>query len=293
MNGDPFAACWLRVDRAETHRKATADVWNQFIEDDPYDFSLVDRGGGRLALRVCQRIPTPPEAAILIGEWLYNLRCALDYCIYATAICVSGKNPPPGQGVLQFPIYEHEEAYRKNEYRLKPLAPHHRPLVEAAQPYRHPDPDTSALGWLNRLARIDRHRRLTVMTAYMAEMRPIVMVPQGCAVDLQFGDRVMVDDAADIAHLTVTPWQQGWDIDANPQAGIDPEIGEWAASPFWRRISYSDRLLMLRIFVESMIVTLEYDCLGRSRKSEILTEEFRAESDARRSAWRRAVGRRS
>jgi hypothetical protein len=282
MYGDPFEGCWHRIERAETHRKAAADVWNGFIKDHPYDFTLDHQGEGRFLLRVFQQLPTPPEMAVLIGEWLYNLRCALDYCVYATAVSVSGQDPPPGQGVLQFPIYGSEVEFRKNEYRLKPLAEHQRTLLEVMQPYKHPDPDTSALAWINRLARIDRHRRLTVMTSYMAEMRPIVGAPKDCTVDLEFGERVIVDNEAKIARFTVTPWQDGWHVEANPQLGIDPEVREWTESSFWRRIDYNERLRMLRSVVKSMVVTFEYDCLGYSRDAEILTAEFRAECDARR-----------
>jgi hypothetical protein len=257
-------------------------VWNQFLDQHPYECTLVHEGRGTFVMRVHQAVPTPPEMAVLIGEWLYNLRCALDYSVYAAAVCVSGQDPPPEAGQLQFPVYESEAAFQRNLYRLKPLAAHHRTILETMQPYRHDDPDTSALGWLNRLARIDRHRRLTVTTAYVAELRPIVGVPVGCTVELEWGERVMVDDVAEVARFTVTPWQEGCKVEANPQAGIDPEIAEWASSPFWRSIAYNERLRMLDVVVQSMVVTLEYDCLGASRKADMLTEAFRAECDARR-----------
>lgn len=278
----PFAACWLRIDRAETHRKAAADVWNAFLEDKPYDVLLDNHGEGEYSLRVIQEEPTPPEMSVLIGEWLYNLRCALDYAVYATAICDSAKDPPPGAGQLQFPCYFTEAQYRQNEYRLKPLTEHHRTeVIELMQPYRHDDPDTSALGWLHKLARIDRHRRLNVMTSYISELSPIVEVPDGCNVSLGFGERVIVDHQAEVARFTVTPWQDGCEVNANPQAGIDPEVMEWADSPFWRRIDYNERLLMLRVAVESVVIPLEYDCTGYSRKGEFLTDGFRAQCNAR------------
>jgi DDE superfamily endonuclease len=132
-------------------------------------------------------------------------------------------------GQLQFPVHESEAAFQRNLYRLKPLAAHHRTILGTMQPYRHDDPDTSALGWLNRLARIDRHRRLTVTTAYVAELRPIVGVPVGCTVELEWGERVMIDDVAEVARFTVTPWREGCKVGANLQAGIDPEIAERAA----------------------------------------------------------------
>ena len=45
-------------------------------------------------------------------------------------------------------------------------------LREHMQPYRHENPDTSALRWLNRIARENRHRQLSVLTAYAPELAP-------------------------------------------------------------------------------------------------------------------------
>ncbi len=40
---------------------------------------------------------------------------------------------------------------------------------------------------------------------------------------------------------------------------------------------------MMQVFVACDIATYEYDCTGRGRRTELLTDGFRAESDARRS----------
>lgn len=284
---DPFDACWLRVDRASAHRVELADLWHKFIEDEPYEFALDYEGKGRFLLRVFEQDSPPPEMAVVFGEWLYNLRAALDYTVYATAICVTGSRRPAGHDQLQWPVYDRPELFTENLYRLKPLADHHRDLLEKVQPYRHPDPDTSALGWLHRLAKIDRHRRLTVQTAYMAEMSPVFYAPPGCNIKLQWGDRVIrPDHQAQIARIKVTPWRDDWELQANPQTGIDPEIGEWAGSPFWANIPYNQRLRMLSLYVESMVATFEYDCIGSTRRAKFLTDAFRAESDARRQPLR-------
>jgi hypothetical protein len=58
-------------------------------------------------------------------------------------------------------------------------------------------------------------------------------------------------------------------------------LAEWAASQFWRRIGFNERLHMLEVVVLTILVPLEYSCLGYSRKAELLTESFRAKCDAR------------
>ena len=77
----------------------------------------------------------PSELSIAIGEWLYNLRSALDYLMWATAAHVSGRIPPPGEGQLQYPIYDTEAAWTSNLYRLKQVDEHHREMLKTMQPF--------------------------------------------------------------------------------------------------------------------------------------------------------------
>lgn len=147
--------------------------------------------------------------------------------------------------------------------------------------------DANYLGWINRLARIDRHRHLNHMTAYLAEVEPVFAVPEGCTVTLQWGERVLRDGKADVARIVVTPWHEGMDVHFNPRIGVDPEIEAWSGSEFWRRINYSERFRLLQVFVAAEIATYEYDCTGTSRKAELLTDDYREECDARRTAGKR------
>ena len=73
----------------------------------------------------------------------------------------NGQMPPPGEGGLQYPIYDEAAAWKKNEWRLKSLGEHHREMLLSMQPFNS-DLDANFLGWINRLARIDRHRRLAI-----------------------------------------------------------------------------------------------------------------------------------
>lgn len=279
---DPFQACWLRVERADEHQHALVEIWNDFIEEHPFDFSLDHQGDGVHILRVWQDEPTPPELGVVTGEWLYNMRCALDYIVWAAAVYHSGRLPPPDEGVLQYPIYDHRDAWERNQYRLRGLPQHQRDMLESVQPYNSSDPEANYLGWINRLARIDRHRRLSVVTAYMAEVEPVIEIPKGCTTTLEFGERVLVDGQADISRITVSPWRDGMSVRVNPRAGIDPELADWAESPFWRRIRFTERFTMLRVFVRAEVAVYEYDCTGSSRMAHVLADDWKAESDARR-----------
>jgi hypothetical protein len=129
------------------------------------------------------------------------------------------------------------------------------------------------------------------MTAYLAEVEPVFAVPDGCRITLQWGERVLREGKADVARVVVTPWHEGIEVEFNPRIGIDPEIEAWSGSEFWRRFKYSERFRMIEIFVAAEIATYEYDCTGASRKAELLTDAYRAECDARRTAKKRAPTR--
>lgn len=277
---NPFDACWDRLDRIGTHRVALARIWNEFIEGHPFDFDLVHHGDGVHVLEVHQLEPMPPSFSLEFGEWLYNARALLDYIVWATAACVTGQLPPPDEGILQYPVYDSLGAWKANEYRLRHLAEHHRQMLLHMQPFNS-DLDANYLGAINRLARIDRHRRLLTGTAYLAEIEPVTQVPHGREVALQWGQRLLVNGFAQVARITVTPWCDDTEVIVNPRIGIDPDGAEWADSPFWRRMPFSERLRLIEVFLSAEIAVYEYDCTGSSRKSEALTDTYRAECDRR------------
>lgn len=204
MRDELFGPCWHRWDRADELRSSLASIWNAYIDEHPYDFSLDGANDGTYVLRVWQEVPMPPEFAVTMGEWLYNARSTLDYLIWATAAYVSGQNPPPNEDRLQYPIYDSEQAWRSNLYRLEPLAKHHREMLHIMQPFAS-DVDANYLGWIGRLERIDRHRRLVDGTAYLAEIDPVVQVPAGSDVTFEWGERVLAGGRAEAGCSAMPP----------------------------------------------------------------------------------------
>ncbi|MDN4481625.1 hypothetical protein [Demequina muriae] len=282
MAFEPFDAAWQRWERARARMTEAVQVWNGFIEPhDAFDFSLDGDDTGVFILRVHQVRPTPPEMAVVIGEWLYNLRAALDYLMWATACYVAGSVPPPKENVLQYPIYDTESAWTSNLYRLDGLLDHHREMLLLMQPFNS-DIDANYLGWLNRLARIDRHRNLVTGSARLGLVEPVLRCPEGSRVIVEWGERMIVDGRADVARFTVQPYWPGAVVDVNPRVGIDPEIDEWSRSPFWGKVTFQERLRMIQVFVAGEIAAYEYDCTGSSRKSNMVSDEFQKAMDERR-----------
>jgi len=268
----PFDRCWDRVDRATAHREAAIAEWNTFISgDDPYDTWLDDEGDGKFTLWMGQVRPTPPDIGLLFGEWLYQLRAALDNAVYATAVFDTQQDPPPRKSSLQMPICETESLFNRHQYKIGPLSQKHRAWIERIQPYKAGDRfNLSALYWLNDLARIDRHRSIHVVGGYVAESNPIVDAPNAEAVLFEDIDRhVLIDPEAVIARFKVIPFAPDDNVKANPQAGIDPEFAEWVSQKDltapWRGFTFGERQRFIEANVAGVIGWLERDCIGKTR----------------------------
>ncbi|WP_146069091.1 hypothetical protein [Cryobacterium sp. M23] len=278
-----FDPARLRVERAKEHSAEMARVWNRFLEPHPFEFDLRRMSAREYEMRVLLESPIPPALSLLFGEWLYNLRSALDYVVWAAAVHTSRKYPPPGESALQYPIYDDESSWKRNLYRLAPLAEHHREMLLTMQPFNS-DPDGNYLGWLNRLARIDRHRTLAVSTARVAEAEPVVGVPRDAEPRFRWGERSLRNGVCRLGRLTFDRDVEPEELHFNPRVGIDPEIDEWSKSPFWSRIRFSERLRMIELFVAVEITIYEFDTTGDSEDLERLTETFRNEVLTRRAS---------
>jgi hypothetical protein len=190
--------------------------------------------------------------------------------------------PPPGESGLQYPIYDEAAAWKKNEWRLKPLGQHHREMLLAMQPFNS-DEDANFLGWINRLARIDRHRRLAIWTARIGDTNPVFKVPSGQTPAMDWGQRVFSGSVCDHVRLTFNSASAADGVEVNPRSAIDPEIAEWSASSFWGKYRFPERLNLMYVFVSAELGLYEYDCTGQTAKPDLMTEIFRADSDARRA----------
>src|SRR5271156_5289216 len=100
---EPFDVCWERIRRANSHRDTIATVWNAFIEKEPYTASVEvdDNGYGIISIR--QNAPIPPAIPLEFGEFLYQLRAALDAAIYEFACVNTSVRPPADEDKLEFP----------------------------------------------------------------------------------------------------------------------------------------------------------------------------------------------
>jgi len=108
-------------------------------------------------------VPVPVELPIRVGEVAYNLRCSLDYLVFALAWHDSGQEPTGTWArQLQFPVFEEPEMFeRRCGKMLKGLSDAHVSMIHEYQP-------AAGCDWLRFLVSLsdsDKHRHLSLLVA--------------------------------------------------------------------------------------------------------------------------------
>jgi hypothetical protein len=132
----------------------------------------------RAILRVKNLRQPPEEISLLIGEFVYSVRSALDHAAYDLTEWESGT---PLSGTIAkssaFPIFNNGREYRKREkngkpsrgsglYKIRGMSRDMRAVVERLQPYhRQKNPSARLLWLLEELANVDKHRLLPLTAA--------------------------------------------------------------------------------------------------------------------------------
>lgn len=262
MDWGRFEGCGARLDRALEHRVEFGAEWARYLDGQPAELTYEVDGDGYGTITIVRHEPPPHRLSLLIGEFLYELRAALDNCLYEVAVQHSGQDPPPGEAVLQFPIYDTPQAWTTNLYRLDHLSDEHRAMLERIQPYQAERQDLNCLRIVNRLARNDRHRTLHVVGSILAEGALLVEAPPGSKViDQRQEDGVIVSEGiTKIASFKIAPWRPGQRIDVYSQIELEVEITEMAAERPWG--SLDKRLTALHRVVSEYVAGLAAYTMG-------------------------------
>jgi len=157
---------YARLDRATELYERFGQVWADYLEQRPHRLTMQTDHGGCTRIRVERLTPIPLQLSLLLGEYLYELRAALDNCLYAVAVIDSGQSPPPNGDLLEWPIYLTPKKWKDNQRRFAALSPELRDALEGIQPYQAATPGWNCLRILHDLARTDRHRALHLVTLH-------------------------------------------------------------------------------------------------------------------------------
>ncbi len=232
-----FQGCRDRVRRAESHNEAFAATWNAFIESEPYHAFIRVNNDGSGELHAECSYDLPKALSFELGELLYQLRAALDGCVYAAAVLETGKNPPPNEHQLEFPVCYSQEEFRRARWHLKPVLGNQRlmSLVESIQPYNVPAIDAHlmilngnrTIGILHDWARKDRHRQLHLVGSWRSNMNPVILLPEGCALDyLMVTSDGLLESGTLVARFRLSGYVPGMNVQGNPDMAIDVAVRE-------------------------------------------------------------------
>jgi len=231
----PFEVSRLRLDRAKEHGKSLAKIWNALPKGMLQIKFRADPRTGKGEVVIPHVDAVPDEFSLLLGEQLYQLRSALDACVYQAAIYATGQNPPSDEGKLEFPICSKPKDFAKqSRHRLSDLPQNLQDAIEKLQPYNMPlslPPEETkknlnrSLGILNDLARKDRHRKLHIVGGWPYHFDPkFTVLPLGVTVhNLQIMQPGLLQDGTVLATFQLKGFVAGMDIQVNP--GLRMQIG--------------------------------------------------------------------
>ena len=166
---------WLKVKRAQKHMVDIKREARNYASRHPYKLIRIRYPDGERKVGYRMRITEQPDPmiAVMFGDFVHNLRSALDHIFVASV-------PRNRRYDASFPIIAFEDIWAKDtdgkfvvndpkgredfENAVRGLAPNARALVIRAQPYRMRDgAETSILGAISRLENADKHRQLIVV----------------------------------------------------------------------------------------------------------------------------------
>ena len=174
-----FKNSWSRLERATQHLAAFQAEWNALFSENPFG-SVVryDKDTGWFTASITADEAIKKRIAnttlpLILGEYVYQLRAALDGLIWDAITFTQGTEPPSNANRLEFPIVLSEEGFNKSALHKFPFPQQLKDWLESIQPYKaekltdHPKVGLSgALSNIHDAARLDRHRRLRVMAAF-------------------------------------------------------------------------------------------------------------------------------
>jgi hypothetical protein len=153
----------LKVERALEHLRSLEGEMEQYYCSTPYSVQRYnDLERGRHIIKVGLKEPGD-RTYLLVGDFAYCLRCALDYVVYSLVVAHTGKAP---HTQVQWPVLKQTNQERFDSY-TKGMAVEAAHLIQHFQPYQGGNPKEHPIWQLHRLNNIDKHRRLSVFENWL------------------------------------------------------------------------------------------------------------------------------
>lgn len=164
---DPLLAVKLKIRRAHEHLHFLQLAIQGFFQREPYNtLSRFDRQTDRYVVSLVVREDPPAEWGPMIGDFVNNLRSALDHLAVALV-----KRSGGATDRTSFPIFAERPAESQWKASIVGMQPDHITAILAVQPFNNPQPPglIDTLRWLRELSNQDKHRALTPLVGVLGE----------------------------------------------------------------------------------------------------------------------------
>jgi hypothetical protein len=202
----PLDSPWQKVERARQHLKALQDAVTHFESGPakPYGARAeMDDQRGEFFFYGVIRAQPPPRISLLVGDFVHNVRSALDHLAYQS------RSPyaPVSDEYTQFPIFDKVTQFDPKALSLRHIRTDVRDHMEELQPYHQPE---TRERWLLRILRdisnLDKHRNIPLVAAYV-QLTDLRIKPEITHVELWRGraHRGIFNDGEVLARVPATP----------------------------------------------------------------------------------------
>lgn len=220
----PFRGARLKIQRAREHFDALDQAVERYVAEH-HERTRVSTTEPAGSLTVWMGFDEPPDAglAVILGDYVHNLRGALDHLVYEVSLPIDGKKT-----LTQFPVSESRSRYLKpgrnsgpsmRDSNLAGVPERFRQIVDRLQPFHRAASDRArdplaVLSWLDN---VDKHRLLhpvatiagsltVVVTVPGVDMEPMAMTKEFPAPGIQVDREVMLCELSNMPELKL-PWR--------------------------------------------------------------------------------------
>ena len=228
----PYAGIAAKLNRGVEHLKGLRGEINTFLNSDANGvINDFDSEPGCLLVKAFVRDDPPPRCSVLIGEFLYQFRSALDHL----ACELTSLNNQPVDSDVEFPIFDDPDKFRRNgnltkaiKKRIGGIEPAKQAIIEGEQPFKglYGPPHDDPLWLLYELSNFDRHQALHLMNAYtdqcFIELRPPQHRGRFVELDTFYG---LLKGETTIARFAIRPGPE-FDVEVQANARLDVSFGQ-------------------------------------------------------------------
>src|SRR6266496_6459714 len=163
----PLRDSWLKVERAGKHLNTLNKTVRAFESSkrQPYDVrrQFDSERSEYIWYGVIRRYPSP-NIPLILGDFIHNLRSALDHLAYASRSIYA----PIDDEDTQFPIFDRSTQFDVKALSLRYIRTDIRDHMQTFQPYHGlNDRERRFLRTLRDLSNLDKHRRIALVAAYV------------------------------------------------------------------------------------------------------------------------------